>query len=91
MAMRDFPVLTAEEAAELIPNGATLGIGGFTDPGVPQAVTRALALRARALHDAGEPFQVRILAGAEAGPAGDVDLAEADAVSFRMPLSLIHI
>ena len=85
MAMRDFPVLTAEEAAELISNGATLGIGGFTDPGVPQAVTRALALRARALHDAGEPFQVRVLAGAEAGPAGDVDLAEADAVSFRMP------
>ena len=61
MAMRDFPVLTAEEAAELISNGATLGIGGFTDPGVPQAVTRALALRARALHDAGEPFQVRVL------------------------------
>ena len=69
MAMGSFPVLTAEEAAELIPHGATLGIGGFTDPGVPQAVTRALALRARALHDAGEPFQVRVLAGAEAGPS----------------------
>jgi len=85
MAMGSFPVLTAEEAAEMIPHGATLGIGGFTDPGVPQAVTRALALRARALHAAGEPFQVRVLSGAEAGPAGDVDLAEADAVSFRMP------
>jgi len=80
-----FPALSAEEAAELIPDGATLGIGGFTDPGVPQAVTRALARRARALHAAGEPFRVRVLAGAEAGPAGDVDLAEADAVSFRMP------
>ena len=85
MPMGDFPLLTAEEAAELIPDGATLGIGGFTDPGVPQATTGALARRARALHDAGEPFSVRILAGAEAGPAGDVDLLEADAVSFRMP------
>ena len=82
---RTFPVMTAEDAAELIPDGATLGLGGFTDPGIPQAVTRALAKRARALHDAGEPFQVRILAGAEAGPAGDVDLVEADALSFRMP------
>ena len=80
-----FPVMTAEEAAKLIPHGATLGLGGFTDPGIPQAVTRALAQRARALHDAGDPFQVRILAGAEAGPAGDVDLVEADALSFRMP------
>jgi len=80
-----FPAMTAEEAADLIPDGATLGLGGFTDPGIPQAVTRALAKRARALHDAGEPFQVRILAGAEAGPAGDIDLVEADALSFRMP------
>jgi propionyl-CoA:succinyl-CoA transferase len=80
-----FAVLSAEEAAELIPHGATLGIGGFTDPGVPQAVARALALRARGLHASGEPFQVRILSGAEAGPAVDVDLPEADAVSFRMP------
>jgi propionyl-CoA:succinyl-CoA transferase len=85
MTMGEFPTLTAEEAAQLIPHGATLGIGGFTDPGVPQAVTRALAQRSRALHEADEPFKVRILAGAEAGPAGDVDLARADAVSFRMP------
>ena len=85
MATGRFPTMSAEEAAELIPHGATLGIGGFTDPGIPQAVTGALTKRARALHQAGEPFQIRILAGAEAGPAGDVELAREDAVSFRMP------
>jgi propionyl-CoA:succinyl-CoA transferase len=85
MAMGRFPTMTAEEAADLIPHGATLGIGGFTDPGIPQAVTGALTKRARALHEAGEPFKIRILAGAEAGPAGDVELAKEDALSFRMP------
>lgn len=88
MVRTKYPYMTAEEAAELIPHGAALGIGGFTDPGVPQAVTGALAKRARALHAAGEPFSVRILAGAEAGPAGDGELLEADAVSFRMPFQM---
>jgi acetyl-CoA hydrolase len=80
-----YPVMSPEEAAELIADGATLGVGGFTDPGIPQAVTGALTQRARALHEADEPFKIRILAGAEAGPAGDVDLAREDALSFRMP------
>jgi propionyl-CoA:succinyl-CoA transferase len=80
-----FPLWSAEEAAELISHGMTLGIGGFTDPGCPYAVPRALAQRARRFHGRGEPFQVRVLSGAEAGPAVDVDLVQADAVSFRMP------
>src|SRR5208283_3032766 len=83
-----FPVRSAEEAAELISHGATLGIGGFTDPGCPHSVPRALAQRARGFHERGKPFQVRILSGAEAGPAVDVDLPQADAVSFRMPFQL---
>ena len=83
-----FPICSADEAAELISHGATLGIGGFTDPGCPHAVPRALAQRARVFHERGLPFQVRILSGAEAGPAVDVDLAQADAVSFRMPFQL---
>src|SRR5208337_4144685 len=83
-----FPVRSAEETADLISHGATLGIGGFTDPGCPHAVPRALAERARGFHESGLPFQVRILSGAEAGPAVDVDLPQADAVSFRMPFQL---
>src|SRR5271165_7005046 len=80
-----FPIRSAEEAAALISHGASLGIGGFTDPGCPHAVPRALAQRAREFHERGKPFQVRILSGAEAGPAVDVDLPQADTVSFRMP------
>src|SRR6516225_2127046 len=80
-----FPLQSAAEAAELIPHGATLGIGGFTPPGPPVAVPRALAERARRLHEKGGPFQVRIISGAEAGPSVDHDLAAADAISFRTP------
>jgi acetyl-CoA hydrolase len=80
-----YAVRSAEEAAAMIPHGATLGIGGFTDPGCPKAVPKALAQRARGFHERGAPFRVRILSGAEAGPAVDVDLPQADAVSFRMP------
>jgi propionyl-CoA:succinyl-CoA transferase len=80
-----FPRRSAEEAAALIPHGATLGIGGFTPPGPPMAVPRALAQRATRLHERGVPFQVRIVSGAEAGPGVDHDLAAADAVSFRTP------
>ena len=83
-----FPLRSAEEAAGLISHGASLGIGGFTDPGCPHVVPRALAKRARGFHERGEPFQVRIHSGAEAGPTVDVDLVEADAVSFRMPFQL---
>ncbi len=80
-----FPICSAEAAAGLISHGATLGIGGFTDPGCPKAVPRALAERTRGFHERGLPFRVRILSGAEAGPAVDVELPQADAVSFRMP------
>lgn len=80
-----FPVLTAEEAAELIPHGALVGIGGFTPAGSPKAVPEALAKRAAALHDAGRPFQVRVLSGASTGAGCDDALAAAEAVSWRAP------
>ena len=80
-----FPVLQPEEAAEMIADGMTLGIGGFTDPGCPQAVPRAIAARARRLHAQGKSFAVRALSGAEAGPAVDQEMAEADALCFRTP------
>lgn len=84
-AHNKFLLRSAAEAAELIPHGATLGIGGFTPPGPPVAVPRALAERARGLHQKGVPFQVRIISGAEAGPGVDHDMAAADAISFRTP------
>lgn len=80
-----FPILTAEEAAELIQNGQNIGFGGFTAAGAPKAVPLALANKARREHEAGRPFKVGVLTGASTGKSLDGALAEADAISFRTP------
>jgi succinate CoA transferase len=85
VAASPFPKLTAEEAAELIPHGATVAFSGFTPAGAAKEVPRALAARAHRLHDAGTPFQVRVLTGASTGTSIDDALAEAEAVSWRAP------
>lgn len=85
MSIHRFPVLGADEAAALIPHGATIGFSGFTPAGAAKAVPRALAARAKALHDRGEPFQVRVMTGASTGGALDDALAAVDAISWRAP------
>jgi succinate CoA transferase len=80
-----FPVLTAEEAAELIPQAAMVAFSGFTAAGAAKAVPKALAARARRLHAAAQPFQICVLTGASTGPSLDDALAEADAISWRAP------
>jgi succinate CoA transferase len=80
-----YTALTADEAAALIPNGAMVAVGGFTPAGAPKAVPRALARRAWQLHQAGIPFQVKLLSGASTGAACDDELARAEAVSWRAP------
>jgi propionyl-CoA:succinyl-CoA transferase len=82
---KTYSTLTADEAAALIPNGAMVAVGGFTPAGAPKAVPRALARRARQLHEAGTPFQVKLLSGASTGAACDDELARAEAVSWRAP------
>lgn len=84
-AHAQFPSLTAEEAAEMIPHGATIGFSGFTPAGAAKAVPRALAKRAREMHARGEPMQVRVLTGASTGENLDEALSEADAISWRAP------
>ena len=49
-------VMTAEQAADLIPVGANVGMSGFTGAGYPKAVPQALAARLAALHAAGQTF-----------------------------------
>ncbi len=80
-----FPILTADEAAALIPNGATIGFSGFTPAGAAKAIPTALARRAEAEHAAGRPFKVGVLTGASTGPSLDGALARANAISFRTP------
>ncbi len=78
-------IVSAADAAALIPHGATIGMSGFTGAGYPKAVPLALAERAEAEHEAGRPFRVRVLTGASTGPELDGALARADGIEFRLP------
>ena len=81
----NYPIITAEEAASLISNGDTIGIGGFSSVGTPKAVPTAIAERAKKLHAAGEPFQIGLVTGGASGNPVDNDLSLAKAVKFRTP------
>ncbi|TDE36711.1 acetyl-CoA hydrolase/transferase family protein [Antarcticimicrobium sediminis] len=78
-------ITTGEEAAALIPSGATIGMSGFTGSGYPKVVPRALAHRIEAEHAAGNPFKVKVWTGASTGPELDGALAKADGIEFRFP------
>lgn len=80
-----FPTLTADEAAALISDGDTIGFSGFTPAGAAKALPAALAVRARQIHEQGQPFKIRVLTGASTGKNLDDALAEADAISWRAP------
>ncbi len=80
-----FPVLTADEAAELINHGQNIGFSGFTPAGAAKAIPLALAARAEREHAAGRPFQLGVLTGASTGKSLDGALAKAKAISFRTP------
>lgn len=80
-----YPVISAEEAARLIANGNTVGIGGFSSVGTPKAVPAALANYAVQLHEEGKPFKVGLITGGATGNQVDTELAKAHAVSFRTP------
>lgn len=69
----------------MIPHGATVGFSGFTPTGAVKAVPRALAERAKMLHERGEEFRIRLLTGASTGPAVDEALAEVNAIAWRAP------
>jgi succinyl-CoA:acetate CoA-transferase len=79
-------VTTAEEAAELIPAGANVGMSGFTGAGYPKAVPAALAERIAKLNaSGGAPFKVNVWTGASTAPELDGVLAAADGIDLRLP------
>ncbi len=80
-----FPKLTAEEAAAHVKHGETVAFSGFTPAGSPKAIPSAIAAKAEAAHQRGEPFKIGVLTGASTGPSLDGALAKADAISFRTP------
>lgn len=80
-----YNVVTAQEAASLIKNNDTLGIGGFSSVGTPKAVPAALAEYAKSQHIQGKEFKVGLITGGATGNTIDGALAQEDAVLFRTP------
>ena len=80
-----FNYMTAEEAAEMIFDGATIGLSGFTAPGTPKFITEALAAKATREHEAGRPFKVNLFTGASTSDHVDGALSRANAYNMRAP------
>ncbi len=74
-------VVTADQAAEWIQDGMTVGVSGFTPSGYPKAVTLALARAVKA----GKQCRIAIWSGASVGPEIEEELAAVGAVSRRAP------
>ena len=78
-------LMSAQDAAALIPAGSTVGMSGFTGSGYPKAVPSALAARIEAAHAAGDAFRLNLWTGASTGPELDGALAKADGIERRLP------
>ena len=77
----NFRIMTAERAAEMIKDGMTVGVSGFTPSGYPKAVPAALAERVRS----GDRIKIDLYSGASVGPEIDTLLTEAKAIRRRLP------
>ncbi|WKT60463.1 hypothetical protein Q2E61_16360 [Microbulbifer thermotolerans] len=78
-------IMSASEAAALIPAGANVGMSGFTGAGYPKAVPQALAEHIQAQHAQGDNYRINIWTGASTAPELDGALAEADGIELRLP------
>lgn len=85
MQQEPWPRISADEAALIIEHNALIAFSGFTPAGSPKALPAAIARRAKTLHLAQEPFQIRLLTGASISAAADDALSEADAICWRAP------
>jgi acetyl-CoA hydrolase/succinyl-CoA:acetate CoA-transferase len=81
-SLRD-KVITAEDAALLFEDGMVVGSSGFTKAGDSKAVLPALAERAKR-----DPLKITLMTGASLGHGTDGKLAEAGALSKRMPFQV---
>ena len=78
-------IMSAHDAAALIPPGSTVGMSGFTGSGYPKAVPPQLAQRIEDAHSAGDAFRLNLWTGASTGPELDGALAKADGIELRLP------
>ncbi|HET7314653.1 succinate CoA transferase [Salinisphaera sp.] len=75
--------MTAQEAAELIQDGMTVGMSGFTLAGEAKEVPVALAQRA-----ADEPLSITLMTGASLGNDIDARLTDAGVIARRLPFQV---
>ncbi len=80
-----FKELTADEAAQYVQNGMTLGFSGFTPAGASKETPKAIARRAKEQHSVGRNFKIGVVTGASTGDSLDGELARADAIAWRTP------
>lgn len=75
--------MTSEEAAQLFKDKMVVASSGFTKAGDSKAVLAAVAERAKR-----EPLKITLMTGASLGHGTDGALAEADALSLRLPFQV---
>ncbi len=75
-------VCSAEEASNLIKNGMTVAVSGFTLSSYPKAVPLALAKR---IEETGEDFKVNLYSGASTGIELDGAWARNNMIDHRYP------
>ena len=78
-------IVTADEAAAMIPAGAHVGMSGFTGAGYPKAVPQALARHIQQQNAQGKPFKIGLWTGASTAPELDGALAQVDGIDMRLP------
>mgnify|MGYP003333830139 FL=1 len=78
-------VMSAEQAAALIPSGVNVGMSGFTGAGYPKVVPAELAKRIMDANLNGKKFKIGVWTGASTAPELDGALAMVDGVEMRLP------
>ncbi|WP_395025731.1 acetyl-CoA hydrolase/transferase family protein [Comamonas odontotermitis] len=80
-------IMSAQQAAALIPAGANVGMSGFTGAGYPKALPQAIAAHAQAEHAAGRAYKLNVWTGASTAAECDGALASAHALGQRLPFN----
>ena len=69
----------------MINNGDTLGISGFTAPGVPKSITEEVAKKAAREHEEGREYKINLFTGASTNDHTDGMLSRNNAINMRAP------
>ncbi len=76
-------VISADQAAECIQDGMTIGMSGFTRAGEAKAIPQALVKRAKQ-----HPLKISLITGASLGNDLDKQMTEAGVLARRMPFQV---